>query len=320
MTFKLFVEGPMHDHGRAMLEARTDISFTVHEEFSSDEMKTGLKDADGLILRLSPLTADIIAAAEKLRIVSRYGVGYDKIDVAALSARGIPLAVCGGALSASVAEHSLLLMLGISRNIAVLDRSTRNGNYAVRYSLIGHELLGKTVLLIGLGKIGLETAKRCEAFGMKIIVAGREASRASAAKHGYAFVDDFRAALGEADVISLHLPSQGDAAILGDAEFRAMKPGAYIINTARGSLIDEDAMYRALTIGTLGGAGLDVTCEEPPAPDCPLLTLDNVLFTPHNSALNDETSARVSEVAVQNAFDGLVGTPDADCVVNKDVL
>lgn len=320
MTIKLFVEGPMHARGRAMLEARTDISFTVHEGFSAAEMKVGLADADGLILRLSRLSADIIDAAKNLKFVSRYGVGYDKIDVAALSARGIPLAVCGDALSASVAEHSLLLMLGISRNIAVMDRSARNGNYDVRYSLIGHELLDKTVLLVGLGKMGLETAKRCAAFGMKIIVAGREASRASAAKHGYAFVEDFRTALGDADFVSLHLPDQGGAAILGEAEFAAMKPGAYIINTARGSLIDEAVMYRALTDGTLGGAGLDVTRDEPPAPDCPLLELDNVLFTPHNSALNDETSARVSEVAVRNVLDGLAGRPDADCVVNKDVL
>jgi D-3-phosphoglycerate dehydrogenase len=320
MTYRIFVEGPIHDHGRALLQAREDVTFSVHEKFTPEEMKVGLADADALILRQSPLSADVIEAAKKLRIVSRYGVGYDKVDVAALSARGIPLAVCGDALSASVAEHSLLLMLGISRNIAVMDRATRNGNYALRYSLIGHELLDKTVLLIGLGKIGLETAKRCHAFGMKIIVAGREASRARAAEYGYAFVDDYRSALGEADFISLHLPSQGRTHILGEAEFQAMKPGAYIINTARGSLIDEDAMYRALTEGTLGGAGLDVTTQEPPAPDCPLLSLDNVLFTPHNSALNDETSARVSDVSVRNALDALDGCLDASCIVNRDVL
>jgi D-3-phosphoglycerate dehydrogenase len=124
MTYRIFVEGPIHDHGRALLQAREDVTFSVHEKFTPEEMKVGLADADALILRQSPLSADVIEAAKKLRIVSRYGVGYDKVDVAALSARGIPLAVCGDALSASVAEHSLLLMLGISRNIAVMDRAT----------------------------------------------------------------------------------------------------------------------------------------------------------------------------------------------------
>jgi len=321
MTFKLFVEGPMHDHGRAMLQARSDITFSIHEKMPAEEMKAAFRDVDGLIWRLSPLTADMIGAAEKLKFVSRYGVGYDHIDVAALTARGIPLAICGDALSASVAEHTLLLMLGVSRQIAVMDRITRIRDYATRYTSPGHEIQGKTVLLIGLGKIGLETAKRCTAMGMKVIAAGREASRAAAAQHGYAFVDDFHDALPDADFVSLHLPGQGDGhVLLGESEFAAMKPGAYVINTARGSLIDEDALYHALTEGALGGAGLDVLRNEPPHPDCPLLALDNILFTPHNAALTEETGQSVSEVCVRNMLDAIDGRLDASCVVNRDIL
>lgn len=321
MTLKLFVEGPIHDFGQAMLEARDDVSFTIHENFSADEMKAAVADVDGIVLRLTPLTADIIAAAPKLRIVSRYGVGFDHIDVDALTRRGIPLAICGDALSVSVAEHAVMMMLGLSRRIAVMDRNTRTGNFAARYTTPGHEVLGKTVLLIGLGKIGLETAKRCAAFGMRIIVAGREGSRARAAGHGYDFVDDFRTALGDADFVSLHMPGQAEGGVLlGADEFAAMKPGAYVINTARGSLIDEAALYQALTDGTLGGAGLDVYAQEPPAADNPLLGLDNVLFTPHNSALTEETGRRVSEVCMRNVLDGLDGRVDENCIVNRDVL
>lgn len=318
---KIFVEGPMHAHGRALLEARTDITFTVVDKLTQDALATALRDADGLVLRLTPLNAKMIAGASKLKVVSRYGVGYDHIDVAAMSAKKIPLAIVGDALSASVAEHTLALMLAVTRQIPLMDGNTRNGRYGERYISLGREMLEKTVLLIGLGKIGLETAKRCAAFGMTIIVAGREASMEAAAKHGYEYVADFRNALGRADFVSLHLPAQQNGrAILGADEFAAMKKGAHVINTARGSLIDEAALYDALTSGTLAGAGLDVTNQEPPAEDCPLLALSNIVFTPHNAALTEDTARRVSAACVGNLLDGLDGKLDPANVVNREVL
>ena len=225
------------------------------------------------------------------------------------------------ALAASVAEHSLMLMLGISRQVAVMDRNTRTGKYDQRLKSIGHEILNKTVLIIGLGGIGRATANLCRAFGMTVIACGRETSKRIAAEEGYRFVGEFRDALAEADFVSLHLPANPDgSALLGAAEFAMMKPGAYVINTARGSLIDEDALHAALTTGTLGGAGLDVTRQEPPAADCPLLTLDNILFTPHHSALCEETAERVSMTSVRNVLATLDGTLDPSFVVNKSVL
>ena len=307
----------MHDDGLALLEARQDVEFSIKSNLTTDELKAGIQGADALILRLSPLTADVIEAADNLKVVSRYGVGYDHVDVDAMTRANIPLAIVGQALSASVAEHTLLLMLGVTRQIALMDRSTRNGNYDQRYKSPGQEMLGKTVLIVGLGKIGIQVAIRCAAFGMNIITSGRAASKDLAKQQGYEFVPDFRDALPRADFISLHLPARADGTpLLGADEFAAMKPGAYVINTARGSLIDEAALYTALTKGSLRGAGLDVTQDEPPAPDCPLLTLDNILFTPHNSALTQETGARVSQVCVRNALAGLDGTLDPANIVN----
>ena len=318
---RIFVEGPLHASGLEMLNARTDLDIDYHAKLTAADLATGLREADALILRLTPLGAAAIEGAEKLKVVSRMGVGYDHVDVAALTLRGIPLAIVGDALAASVAEHTLLLMLGLSRQIAVMDRYTRTGKFAERYTSLGHELLDKSVLIIGLGSIGREAARRCRAFGMNIIVSGREQSRHAAAEDGYAFVEDFRLALPDVDFVSLHLPAMaGGQPLLGSAEFAAMKPGAYVINTGRGSLIDEDALYTALTAGTLRGAGLDVMKDEPPLPDCPLLTLDNVLFTPHNSALCEETGARVSKTAVANALAALDGTLDRKFVVNGDAL
>lgn len=318
---RIFVEGPVHASGMEMLRARADIEIDYQEKLAPGALATGIREADALILRLSPLDAKTIGAAPKLKVVARMGVGYDHIDVAALSRCGVPLAIVGDALAASVAEHTLMLMLGLSRQVAVMDRNTREGRYAARFKSLGHEVLGKTVLIVGLGSIGRQAARRCAAFGMHVIASGREASRQAAAELGYDFVADFHDALPRADFVSLHLPANVDGTVLlGAAEFAAMKPGAYVINTARGALIDETALHAALTTGTLRGAGLDVTKDEPPAADCPLLALDNVLFTPHNSALCEETGARVSQTCVINALAGLAGTLDPAYVINGDVL
>lgn len=318
---RVFIEGPVHAAGMEMLRARQDIEIEHIEKPTPAEFAAGVAKADALMLRLTPLTAAVIDGAPNLKIVARMGVGYDHVDVAALTRRKIPLAIVGDALAVSVAEHTLLLMLGVSRMIAVMDRNTRDGNYAERFKTFGHELLDKSVLIIGLGGIGLEAARRCAAFGMDVIVAGRESSRKTAAREGYKFVENFRDALPNVDFVSLHLPGKADgSALFGAEEFAAMKPGSYIINTARGSLIDENALYDTLTKGHLAGAGLDVTRQEPPEADNPLLTLDSVLFTPHNSALCHETGARVAKVCVTNLFNGLEGTLDPSFVVNGDVL
>ncbi|MEQ9574341.1 MAG: NAD(P)-dependent oxidoreductase [Rhodospirillales bacterium] len=261
----IFVEGPMHARGMELLSLRDGLDVRLEQGLTPDALAVGIRDADAVIMRLTPLNAQAIAGAANLKIVSRLGVGYDHIDVAGLSGRGIPLAIVGDALAASVAEHTVLLMLGLRRQIAVMDRNTRTGKYAERFKSLSHEVLDKTALIIGLGGIGGEAAKRCAAFGMRVIACGREATRKEAERLGYGYVADFRDALGEADFVSLHLPANDDgSALLGAAEFAAMKPGAYVINTARGSLIDEDALHAALTTGHLGGAGLDVTRDEPP--------------------------------------------------------
>ncbi|HBT42489.1 MAG TPA: 3-phosphoglycerate dehydrogenase [Rhodospirillaceae bacterium] len=317
----IFVEGPMHARGMELLSLRDDLDVRLEQGLTPDSLAAAIKDADAVILRLTPLTAQAIAGAANLKVVSRLGVGYDHVDVAALSGRGIPLAIVGDALAASVAEHTVLLMLGLSRQIAVMDRYTRTGRYAERFKSQTHELLDKSVLIVGLGGIGGEAAKRCAAFGMRVVACGREATRKEAQRLGYDYVADFHDALGDVDFVSLHLPANDDGTpLLGAAEFAAMKPGAYVINTARGSLIDEDALHAALVSGHLGGAGLDVTKDEPPKEDCPLLALDNVLFTPHNSALTVETGRRVAETAVRNVLAGLDGNLDPAFVVNKEVL
>ncbi|MGE3625616.1 MAG: NAD(P)-dependent oxidoreductase [Hyphomicrobiales bacterium] len=318
---KVFVEGPMNPHGKALLDARKDISWELVLKPGLDVLNRGIAEADALILRLTPLTADNIAHAGRLKVVSRYGVGYDHVDVAALTAKGIPLAIVGDALSSAVAEHTLMLMLAVSRQAALMDRLVRAGKYAERFTREMHDLRERTVLLVGFGKIARETARMCAAFNMRIVVAARPDKKADIEAAGFTHVEDFHEALAQADYVSLHIPGNSDnsPAFAAD-EFAAMKAGSYFINTARGSLVDEDALHSALASGHLRGAGLDVTRAEPPAPDNPLLALDTVVFSPHNAAFTDEAARRVSETCVRNALAAIDGRLDPACVVNRQVL
>ena len=202
-----------------------------------------------------------------------------------------------------------------------MDRLTRGGGYDARDASGLTELWGKTVLVVGYGRVGRQLAPRCAAFDMTIVIADPYVAPDAVETAGYHHVADFRQALGGADFVTLHLPANADGSpVMGAAEFAGMKAGAYFINVARGSLVDEDALAGALANGRLRGAGLDVTREEPPAPGSPLLRLDNVVLSPHVAALTEECGRRMSEVSVKNILDAIDGRLDAAFVVNKEVM
>ncbi len=317
----VLIEGPIHEAGYTLLDARADIDYETLRPATVADIEARIADLDGLLLRLAPFNADTIAKATRLKVVARYGVGYDRIDVAALSRSGIPLAVVGEANAVPVAEHAMGLMIAVSRQMVVMDRMTRSGQYDARNTSGLTELSGKTVLIVGFGRIGKQMVRRCAAFDMTVIVADPYVAREAVAAQGYRHVADFREALGEADFVTLHLPADADGGpVMGAAEFAKMKAGAYFINVARGALVDEDALVGALASGRLRGAGLDVTREEPPAPDSPLLRLDNVVLSPHVAALTEECVRRMSEVSVKNILDGIDGRLDPALVINREIL
>jgi D-3-phosphoglycerate dehydrogenase len=318
---KVLVAGAIDAAGRALLEARGDVGYELLETASEADLAARIADCDALVLRLTPLRAATIAKANRLKVVARFGVGYDNVDLAALTRRGIPLALVGDANAVPVAEHTLGLMLAVSRQVVRLDSALRAGRYEARSTGRRSELRGKTVLVVGFGRIGRQVAKRCAAFDMAVIAADPRVEAAEVETLGFRHLNDFRDALAEADFVTLHLPGRADGRpLLAAAEFAAMKPGAYLVNAARGSLVDEDALAEALTSGRIGGAGLDVTRREPPPPDNPLLGLDNVVLTPHVAGLTEESARRMSLASVRNALDAIDGRLDADLVVNKEVL
>lgn len=312
----ILVAGKLHPAGIARLESAKDVSFTLVEEISLESYLPHVGEADAVVLRTQPMTAAVIGAAPKLKIVSRHGVGYDAVDVAALNARGIPLCIVGDVNSRAVAEHTLMLMLATARKAAQHDAAIRRGEWNVRNRFETVELDGKTLLLVGFGRIGRRVAELASAFGMTVAAYDPFVKPDTMAKHGVRPAADLVKALGEADYVSLHMPGSTAGAVIFEEEIRAMKPGAILVNAARGGLVDESLLDKALREGALGGAGLDVLKTEPPDTGHPLLTNERVVLSPHSAGLTAECAARMAVASVQNVLDHFAGRLDPALVVN----
>ena len=312
----ILIAGKLHPAGIERLRRAEGFTHTLVDEVSLESYRPHMAAADAVVLRTQPMPAEVIAAAPQLQIVSRHGVGYDAVDVAALNARRIPLAIVGDVNSRAVAEHTLMLMLAVARRAAAHDRAVRDGEWNVRNRFETVELDGKSLLLVGFGRIGRRVAELARAFGMTIVAYDPFVKPEVMAKHGVRPAADLVKALGDADYVSLHMPGSTAGAVIFEEEINAMKPGAILINAARGGLVDEVLLDRALRDGRLGGAGLDVLKAEPPAPDHPLLTNDRVLLSPHAAGLTAECAARMAVASVQNVLDHFAGKLDPALVVN----
>ncbi|MFQ6018410.1 MAG: hydroxyacid dehydrogenase [Kiloniellaceae bacterium] len=318
---KVLIIQPIHEAGLNVLRREADLAYEVVTDLAGDHLKAKVKDADAIIVRTARLGAEAIEAARKLRIVSRHGVGYDNVDVAALTRRRIPLTVIGDVNAVTVAEHALYMMLTLARRGLGYDRAVRAGHFDIRETWATAELWRKKALILGLGRIGREVARRCRGFDMEVLVYDPYIPRQAVANAGLRRVEALRAGLGDADYVTLHLPlTEETRNLIGRAELAAMKPTAFLVNTARGGVVDEGALQWALRSGEIAGAGLDTFVDEPPKPDDPLLQLDNVVLSPHCASLTAECAARMAIAAAENVVRGLEGKPDARLVVNQAVL
>lgn len=321
MVQSILILGRIHEAGLDILRARPGVSFEIMAHPAEPDILALAPTADAIIVRTTRLTAAAIDSAPKLKIVSRHGVGYDNVDMAALDRRRIPLTLVGNVNALSVAEHTLFMMLTIAKRGVAYDRATRNGDWKIRDSFGGTELAGKTLLLLGFGRIGREVARRAQAFAMTVLAYDpyvRDAAMFAARVQPVAKLAEV---LPQADFISVHLPMTAETkGIIGRQQFAAMKKTAIVISTARGGLIDEAALVEALKSGQIHAAGLDVFVGEPPAPSDPLLKLDNLLLSPHTAGLTEECAMRMAEVSARNALAGLDGKVDPELVVNKHVL
>ena len=313
--------GSVHPRGLAVLESRSDITYEEIPNPDDEQFMARLPQAEALLIRTAPLPPEAVKAAERLRIVSRHGVGYDNIPVDVLNEKGIPLAIIDNVNALTVAEHTLFLMLAVAKRAIVNDQAIRNGDWGIRDRITSHELYGKTLLILGFGRIGQNVARRAAAFGMRVLAFDPNLSAEQMQAAGAEKADDWRSGLGEVDFISLHVPRTPDTEnCIAARELTAMKTTAVIVNTARGGLIDENALCSALRSGQIGGAGLDTFDAEPLPSDHPLLALDNVVLSPHSAALTEECLVRMGQSAAENVLAGLDGCLNPKSVVNSDAL
>jgi D-3-phosphoglycerate dehydrogenase len=318
---KVLIILPFHEDGMKLFEARPDVDVEIVGG-GLEELAEKIVDADGVTIRTSPLPADILERAERLKIVSRHGVGYDNIVVAALTRRGIPLAIAADANATAVAEHTLFFMLALAKQGPRYDRATREGGWAVRNRLDAVDLMGRRVLVMGFGRIGREVARRCAAFGMEVMIHDPYVqANVIEAAGDYRSVPDFQAVLPETDVLTVHMPLGPDSrALIGGPELTALPDTALVINAARGGIVDETALHDALTTGKIAGAGLDVFDQEPPPDDHPLFALPNVILSPHSAGLSKEAAIRMAISTARNVLAGIDGKLDPSMVVNREVL
>lgn len=302
-----------------MLQNAPGVTFDYVEEISEPSYLPHLPRAEALILRTQPLTAKGVAAAPALKVVSRHGVGYDAVDVAALSARDIPLSIIGDVNSSGVAEHAMMLILAASHRLIAADRAVRAGDWRWRNGLQTQEVRGKRLLIVGFGRIGRLLAALARPFGIEVWAYDAFLTAETWPDSSVRRVPDLAEALPEVDIVSLHVP-RADRPILGEGELQRMKPSAVIVNTARGGLVDEGALAAALRAGRIGAAGIEVFDAEPPPADHPLFGLDQTVLTPHNAALTAECAERMAVASVRNVLDFFEGRLDPALIVNAAAL
>ena len=297
---------PIHAKALDLLKARAEVRFA--ESLDEDALVGGLGDVEGIIIRAhGKVTRRLMEAAPRLKVIGRHGVGVETIDRQAAAERGIVVVNTPEANIESVAEHCVGMMIMLAKRVGEADQAVRSGDWESRYRLTGRELRGKTLGVVGLGRIGRRLAGMCHAaFAMPILYhdvvdypdleAELDAQRLS--------LEDL---LARADFVSLHVPLlPATAGLIDEAALKRMKPTAFLINTSRGAVVDQAALVRALEAGWIAGAGLDVYDGEPPPADSPLFKLSNVVVTPHMASHTDEALLQMAMVVadVLTVLDG----------------
>ncbi len=318
----LLVAGKLHPTGVARLEALQvqGIRVTYVEEISEPSYADLISDADALVIRTQPLSASTIAKATRLKVVSRHGVGYDAVDVDALNARGIALAIVGDVNSVSVAEHAMMQLLAGAKQAIRADRAVRDpARWEWRNRLEQREISGRNLLIIGYGRAGQKLARMAAGFDMTVRAHDPYLQSKGWPEGDVQPVSNLAEGLAWADCLSLHVP-RGDKPLLAAEEFAQMKPGMIIANTARGGVVCEDALRDALNEGRIHAAGLDVFETEPPTSDMALSACDNALLSPHIAGLTEEASERMALASIDNLLNYLDQTINPSLIVNRNAL
>ena len=303
---KIVISHPLYRDGMALLEGKAEIVIT--NDGDSDRILDSLIDADAYILRIGKIDRKAIERCEKLKVITRPGVGYDSVDVQAATERGIPVVLCPAANARAVAEHTVALLLACAKNIVESVNETKAGNFGIRNRYAAVDIVDKMLVVLGFGNIGRQVAKLCAALDMKVGVFAPFVKRETAEEMGYVYFENMLDALAAADFVSLHMPSMPSTrGMIAAEQFKAMKPTAFFLNAARGDVVNEPALIAALKNGEIAGAGLDVLVEEPFPADHPFMTMPNVVLTPHMAAQSQETVSKLVTMAAEGTLAVLRG-------------
>jgi len=305
---KVFITREIPEKGIEMIKEYYDVE--VWPEYyppPKEVIINKAKDVDALVTLLTdPIDEEVLREAKNLRIIAQYAVGYDNIDIEACTKRGIYVTNTPGVLTEAVADLTWALILAITRRIVEADKFVRSGEWEKTRTgwhpqmMLGAELNGKILGIIGMGRIGSAVARRAKCFGMKVIYYDKYRKEDIEKEIGAKFVE-LEELLRTADIISIHVPLTPETRrMIGEKELRMMKKTAYLINTSRGAVLDEKALFKALKEGWIAGAALDVFEKEPTPKDNPLLALDNIVVTPHIGSATIETRTRMAEIVAEN--------------------
>lgn len=315
MRPNVLITHAIHPEAMALLEAEANVQ--VLADTTPAGLIAAIAAADGLLVRM-PIAPEAIRAGRRLRVVARHGVGLDYIPVDTCTELGIPVIFTPDANTESVAEHVVGTMIALAHQVARADRAVRAGRWNERERLMGIDIRGRTIGIVGVGRIGARVAEICGgAFGMRVLGYDPHLDDKVIADRG-AQPRTLQSLLADSDFVTLQTPSTPQTRHLLDAAaIKSMKTGAYLINHARGALVDTEALTSALKLGKLAGAAVDVLEVEPPAPTLELLQLDNVIVTPHSAALTDEAMRRMGCDAGEDMLRVLRGETPRACANPK---
>lgn len=315
---RVLINAPLAAEDVGRLRAATDV-VAVDEGNIAGHIERYVPFAAIVASAVLALDGPMMDCLPGLEVIGRLGTGVDNVDLDAATRRGIIVVHTPEAPTASTAEHTVALLYALSKSIVYQDRGLRAGEWSVRHRYVGRELTGKRMGLVGLGRIGLRVAELLRPLQLRLFVYDPYVDDVAVAAVGAERVHDLHAMLSQVDILSLHAPLTAETRhIIGREELRLMPSEAWLINTSRGGLVDEGALVEALRSGTVGGAALDVFEPEPPAPDNPLLKLDNVIVTPHRAFYTVEGLARLSHSVTDQVLAALRGERPAH-VANEEV-
>ena len=301
---KILVIQNIHQEGINLLKGNSGYEFEIFDEINED-LKQKIVDCDAISIRTAKLPNEIISSAKKLQVISRHGVGYDNIDLKSTKEIGATLTITATANAVAVAEHVMFMLLNISKRKDMYDQSVKLGKFNDRNKLPKTiELWGKNILIAGFGRIGQALIKRCLGFEMNVYVYDPYINDEKIKSLGGKKVNDLKEAVKEMDAISLHMPLNDETKNIVNYDLlRSMKTNCIVINAARGGIINEVDLDKALRENLIFGAGLDVFETEPPKSDNPLLKNDKVFLSPHTAAFTEECMIRMGKETIQNIID-----------------